>query len=153
MNLASLPSCRDTLGDMRVPVRTTQLLSTPTARPPGLATGSCSNSDGSSDSDGGNDDDDNYEDDDGSSSDTDRSEKRAIDRLPSASSPESGHPDDPVDENTEEKPARSHKRQKVTNDRARTTLPRLNSMPRSAGRLSRSPEPPQAATTGRPQPV
>ncbi len=112
-------------------------------------------SDRSSDSDGGNDGDDDNHDDDGSSSDTDSEDggyikKRGIERLHSVSSFDSGHADGPADGpadgNAEEKPVRSHKRQKVTHDRANVTLPRQNSMPRSAGRLSRSPDRPQTAS-------
>ncbi|KAM3554148.1 hypothetical protein MY1884_006295 [Beauveria asiatica] len=112
---------------------------------------SSGDSDGGSDGDGDGDGDNDDYDDDGGSSDTDGEDggynkKRAIDRSPSASSFDRGHTDGPADGNAEEKPARSHKRQKVTHDRASMRLPRLNSMPRFAGRLSRSPERPQTAT-------
>lgn len=106
--------------------------------------------DSSDDSDGANDgDDDDYDDDRGSSDTDDKdggySKKRAIDSSPSTSHSDSGHVDGPAEGNAKEIPARSHKRQKVTHDRA-STLHRLDATRRSAGRLSRSPERSQAAT-------
>lgn len=108
-------------------------------------------SDSSDDSDGGNDGDDDDYGDDGSSSDADGedggySKKRGMDRSSSASSLGSSHADGHADDNVEEKPARSHKRQKVARDRVSMMLPHLNSMPRSAGGLSRSRKRPQTAS-------
>ncbi|KAM0670875.1 hypothetical protein ACQRIU_001270 [Beauveria bassiana] len=109
-------------------------------------------SDSSSDNEGGNDGDDDDYNDDGSSSHTDGeddgySKKRTPDRSPAARSFDSGDAESPPpDDNIEETPASSHKRQKVAHDRVDMTLPRLNSMPRSAGLLLRSPERPLTAS-------
>ncbi|EJP61981.1 uncharacterized protein BBA_09029 [Beauveria bassiana ARSEF 2860] len=109
-------------------------------------------SDNSSDSSGGSDGngDGDDDDDDRSSRDTDEedgghSKNRGTARSPSVNNSDNGHADDPPDDNTEEPSPRPHKRQKVTHDRKEPAR-HQNSLPRSAGRASRSPGRPQTAS-------
>ena len=61
------------------------------------------------------------------------------------------HADDPPNENAEENPPRPHKRQKVAHDGEDTSLVRFqNSVPRSGGRLTRSPGMAQLASMLKP---